>query len=187
MISDVPVGAFLSAGLDSSSIVALMAALSAPVPTYTITFPSKYRVGETTMDDPAVARRVARHFGCNHREIVVEPDVASLLPRLIWHLDEPVADPCILLSYLICDEARKTATVLLSGIGGDELFGGYRKHYAQSWAKMYRGIPLPWRQKLIEPLVSWLPSLRGTPSREGCALRKKWSAAVPTLPATVFS
>ena len=113
MVSDVPIGAFLSAGLDSSSIVAAMARKQ-PVRTYTITFPEKYRVGETTIDDPGVPRRLARKLGCEHHEIVVEPDVIGLLPSLTWHMDEPTADPAIIAAYLVCREARKQATVLLS-------------------------------------------------------------------------
>ena len=113
MISDVPIGAFLSAGLDSSSIVAMMARASRqPVRTYTITFPSKYRVGENALDDPEVATRLARRLGCENQRIVVEPDVADLLPRLAWHMDEPTADPAIIPAYLVCREARKQATVL---------------------------------------------------------------------------
>src|SRR5205823_5894954 len=88
MISDVPIGAFLSAGLDSSGIVAMMSrATQKPVRTYTITFPQKYRVGESTLDDPEVATRLARHLGCENQRIVVEPDVTDLLPRLVWHMD----------------------------------------------------------------------------------------------------
>ena len=80
MVSDVPIAAFLSAGLDSSSIVAAMARKQ-PVRTYTITFPKKYRVGESTLDDPAVPDRLARTLGCEHHEIVVEPDVVNLVAR----------------------------------------------------------------------------------------------------------
>ena len=142
MISDVPIGAFLSAGLDSSSIVAMMSrASSQPVRTYTITFPPKYRVGENALDDPEVASRLARRLGCENQRIVVEPDVADLLPRLIWHMDEPTADPAIIPAYLVCREARKQSTVLLSGVGGDELFAGYRKHSAHYWAEAYRRVP----------------------------------------------
>ena len=116
MISDVPIGAFLSAGLDSSSIVAMMSrATKQPVRTYTITFPEKYRVGETTLDDPEVASRLAKHLGCENQRIVVEPDVTDLLPRLVWHMDEPTADPAILTAYLVCREARKQSTVLRVG------------------------------------------------------------------------
>ena len=142
MVSDVPIGAFLSAGLDSSSIVAMMCrAAKQPVRTYTITFPHKYRVGETTLDDPDVPARLARQLGCENQQIVVEPDVAELLPRLTWHMDEPTADPAIITAYLVCREARKQATVLLSGVGGDELFAGYRKHAAHRWASAYRRMP----------------------------------------------
>ncbi|MFY9611080.1 MAG: asparagine synthase (glutamine-hydrolyzing), partial [Blastocatellia bacterium] len=164
LLSDVPLGSFLSAGLDSSSIVAAMSqASSAPVRTYTIAFPDKYRRGEVTFDDTDVARRTANHFGCDHTEIVVEPDIVDLLPKLVWHMDEPVADPAIIAAYLVCREARKTATVLLSGVGGDELFAGYRKHAAYDLAQKYQRIPGPLREKLIEPLVMALPSMRGTP------------------------
>ncbi len=109
--------------------------------TYTITFPDKYRVGETTLDDPEVAARLARRLGCENQRIMVEPDVAELLPRLTWHMDEPTADPAIITAYLVCREARKQATVLLSGVGGDELFAGYRKHIAHYWSQGYQRIP----------------------------------------------
>jgi asparagine synthase (glutamine-hydrolysing) len=166
MVSDVPIGAFLSAGLDSSGIVAMMSAAASratnqPIRTYTVTFPLKYRVGETTLDDPAVARRLAQHLGCENQRIVVEPDVIDLLPRLIWHMDEPTADPAIITAYLVCREARKQATVLLSGVGGDELFAGYRKHVAHYWAQAYRHIPLAGR-RAAEAGLAALPSLRGT-------------------------
>ena len=174
MISDVPLGAFLSAGLDSTSIVAMMAQeTSAPVRTYTITFPSSYRVGESILDDPAVARRTAERFGCDHHEIEVEPQVADLLPDLVWHMDEPTADPAIIASYLVCREARGSATVMLSGVGGDEIFAGYRKHYAHYWAEAYRKVPSFVRKGLIEPGILSLPSMRGTPAKGLVRLAKK--------------
>src|ERR1700675_3614668 len=108
MVSDVPIGAFLSAGLDSSSIVAMMCqATKQRVRTYTITFPRKYRVGETALDDPNVPARLAMQLGCENQRIVVQPDVSDLLPRLTWHMDEPTADPAIITAYLVCREARK--------------------------------------------------------------------------------
>ena len=163
MLSDVPLGSFLSAGLDSSGIVAAMAqGNEEPVRTYTIAFPAKYRIGHVTMDDTEVARRTASHFGCVHTEIAVDPQVVDLLPKLIWHMDEPVADPAIITAYLVNREARKTVTVLLSGVGGDELFAGYRKHQAHQMARSYQRIPAPLRRRLIEPLVMSLPSMRGT-------------------------
>jgi len=172
--SDVPLGAFLSAGLDSSSIVASMARHSStPVRTFTITFPEKYRKGEVAIDDPNVARRTAAHFGCQHREIVVEPDVVSLLPKLIWHMDEPVADPAIITAYLVCREARKDVTVLLSGVGGDELFAGYRKHRAHFLAAGYQRVPRTLRRFLIEPAVESLPAMRGSRLKGYVRLAKK--------------
>jgi asparagine synthase (glutamine-hydrolysing) len=173
MVSDVPIGAFLSAGLDSSSIVAMMCrATKQPVRTYTITFPRKYRVGETTLDDPNVPARLARQLGCENRQIVVEPDVAGLLPRLTWHMDEPTADPAIITAYLVCREARKQATVMLSGVGGDELFAGYRKHAAHRWAHAYRKMPGVFRAG-IESGLNVLPSLRGTAMKGTVRLARK--------------
>ncbi len=187
MISDVPIGAFLSAGLDSTSIVAMMAqATGEPVRTYTITFSPKYRVGETTLDDPGVAHRVAQHFGCDHHEIIVEPQVAALLPKLVWHMDEPVADPAIITAYLVCREARRTVTVLLSGIGGDELFAGYRKHYAYYWAQAYRRLPDVLRRNFIEPGVLGLPALRGTPFKGLVRLAKKMARSASLPPQDAF-
>ena len=167
MVSDVPIGAFLSAGLDSSGIVAMMCraaitrSTNQPIRTYTITFPPKYRVGETTLDDPEVATRLARQLGCENQRIVVEPGVTDLLPRLVWHMDEPTADPAIITAYLVCREARKQSTVLLSGVGGDELFAGYRKHVAHYWAQAYGHIPSAPR-RAAEAGLAALPSLRGT-------------------------
>jgi len=164
LVSDVPVGAFLSAGMDSSSIVANMAgASSARVHTYTISFPLKNRRGEVALDDPRVAARTARHFDCVHTDIVVNPDAARLLPRLVWHMDEPVADPAIITAYLINREARKSVTVLLSGIGGDEVFGGYRKYQAHYLAQKYQRLPRWLRLRLLEPMVRQAPILSKTP------------------------
>jgi asparagine synthase (glutamine-hydrolysing) len=186
MVSDVPIGAFLSAGLDSSSIVAMMRqATTQPVRTYTITFPRKYRVGETTLDDPNVPARLARHLGCENHQIVVEPDVADLLPRLTWHMDEPTADPAIIAAYLVCREARKQATVLLSGVGGDELFAGYRKHTAHRWASAYRRIP-GFLRAGIESGLGALPSLRGTSMKGQVRLAKKMARSASLAPQDRF-
>ena len=186
MVSDVPIGAFLSAGLDSSSIVTTMRqATNQPLRTYTITFPKKYRVGETTLDDPEVASRLARLLGCENQRIVVEPDVTELLPRLIWHMDEPAADPAIITAYLVCREARKQATVLLSGVGGDELFAGYRKHIAQRWAQTYRRTPT-FSRHLFETAVSALPGLRGTALKGTVRLAKKMARSASLDPVQQF-
>ena len=186
MISDVPIGAFLSAGLDSSSIVAMMSrATDHPVRTYTITFPRKYRVGETALDDPAIPARLARQLGCDNQQIVLEPDVVGLLPQLTWHMDEPTADPAIIPAYLVCREARKQATVLLSGVGGDELFGGYRKHVAHYWAEQYRRLPKIVRNS-IEPGILNLPSFRGSEIKGAARLAKKMARSASLLPTDRF-
>jgi len=187
LLSDVPLGSFLSAGLDSSSIVAAMAQASdTPTRTYTIAFPPKYRRGEVTLDDTEVARRTANHFGCNHTEIIVEPDVVDLLPKLVYHMDEPVADPAIITAYLVNRAARQTVTVLLSGVGGDELFAGYRKHAAYDLARKYQRIPGVLRQKIIEPLVAALPAMRGTPIKGHVRLAKKMARSGGLAPREYF-
>ena len=178
MVSDVPLGAFLSAGLDSSSIVAMMARTArGPLRTYTITFPEKYRKGENALDDPAVAARFARKLGCENRQIVVEPDVAGLLPRLCWHMDEPTADPAIITAYLVCRDASRDVTVLLSGVGGDELFAGYRKYAAHYWAQR-----LPARlTNVADSAFARVPNVRGSRWKGALRLTKKMlrSAALP--------
>ena len=184
MVSDVPIGAFLSAGLDSSSIVAAMSR-KRPVRTYTITFPAKYRVGETTIDDPTIPGRLARQLGCEHHEIVVEPEVVDLLPNLTWHMDEPTADPAIIASYLVCREARKQATVLLSGVGGDEIFAGYRKHVAHRWAEEYRRAPV-FARSAVEFALLALPSLRGTHMKGSVRLAKKMARSAALSPTEAF-
>jgi len=174
LLSDVPVGAFLSAGLDSSGIVSAMAQqTSAPVKTFTIGFPPDYVRGEVMMDDISVAKRTAAYLGCEHTEIIVRPDVVDLLPKLIYYMDEPTADPQILISYLVCKEASKHVTVLLSGIGGDEIFGGYRKYRAHQLARYYRSIPGFLRRHCIEPVVEALPTFRGTAAKGYVRLLKK--------------
>jgi asparagine synthase (glutamine-hydrolysing) len=187
LLSDVPLGSFLSAGLDSSSIVAAMSQVSSePARTYTIAFPDKYRRGEVTLDDTDVARRTANHFGCLHTEIVVEPDVVDLLPKLVWHMDEPVADPAIIAAYLVNREARRSVTVLLSGVGGDEMFAGYRKYAAYELAQKYQRIPGALREKLIEPLVAALPSMRGTSIKGHVRLIKKMARSGSLAPREYF-
>ena len=131
MVSDVPLGAFLSGGIDSSAIVAEMTAATAePVTTYTVGFAQDDLKHEIVPDDIKYARRVGAEFGVDYREQTLQPDVVDLLPRLIWHLDEPVADPAIISTFLICSAARESLTVILSGMGGDEIFAGYPRHLA---------------------------------------------------------
>lgn len=157
MISDVPLGAFLSGGLDSSAIVAAMAQNSGqPVNTYSIGFagPDQY------YDELPFARIVSRAYATKHHEIVVRPDVCKLLPQLIWHMDEPVADSALITTYLIARMAKETVTVILSGVGGDELFGGYRRYLGDSVGKYYRRIPQFMRRSVFPFLLSNLPQDR---------------------------
>jgi asparagine synthase (glutamine-hydrolysing) len=186
MISDVPIGAFLSAGLDSSSIVAVMAqAAQQPLRTYTVTFPKKYRVGEAALDDPDVAARLARRLGCENEQIVVEPDVVNLLPKLVWHMDEAAADPAVIPAYLVCQAARKQATVLLSGVGGDELFAGYRKHCAHYWAEAYQRVP-GFARHATEAVVRHVPGGRGTALKGPVRWMKKMGRSASLSPAQSF-
>jgi len=186
MVGDVPLGAFLSAGLDSSSIVAMMSrATQQPVRTYTITFPKKYRVGENALDDPEVPARLAKRLECENQRIEVEPDVADLLPRLTWHMDEPTADPAIITAYLVCREAHKQSTVLLSGVGGDELFAGYRKHIAHYWAQAYRKAPSIVRS-LFEKSLLALPGFRGSSLKGMVRMAKKMARGASLTPMDRF-
>jgi asparagine synthase (glutamine-hydrolysing) len=190
LVSDVPLGAFLSAGLDSTAIVAAMAdVVREPVRTYTIAFHPRHRLGELTLDDPAIAARTARALGCRHTELVVDPDVADLLPRLVYHMDEPTADPALVMAYLVSREARRDVTVLLSGIGGDEMLGGYRKYLAAEDAHRYQRIPEPLRRHVLEPLFRRAPARPGTPWGGYGRLIRKWgrSASLPVRQAFVMN
>jgi asparagine synthase (glutamine-hydrolysing) len=126
LVSDVPLGAFLSGGLDSSAIVALMAEhASGRVRTFSIGFAEAPEYDET-----AHARRVARHFGTEHTEYVVEPRALELLDKLVFHHDGPFADSSAIATYLLSELTRRSVTVALSGDGGDEVFAGYRRFLA---------------------------------------------------------
>ncbi len=159
MVSDVPLGAFLSGGLDSSSIVAFMARHSEfPVKTYSIGF--KGDTASEVYNELPYARKVAECFGTDHREILVRPEVARLLPKLAWHLDEPVADSAFVTTYLVAEFARQDVTVILSGVGGDELFGGYNRYLGDYYAGQYHRLPMWMRKAVIAPLVQVMPSDR---------------------------
>jgi asparagine synthase (glutamine-hydrolysing) len=157
LVSDVPLGAFLSGGIDSSAIVAAMAGMTdRPVKTYSIGFAGSDRF----YNELPYARIVAKAFATDHHEIIVRPDVAQLLPTLIWHLDEPIADSALITTYLVARLASQSVKVILSGVGGDELFGGYRRYLGDRLVQYYRWFPDVVRRKWLPALVAALPQDR---------------------------
>lgn len=160
MVADVPVGTFLSGGLDSSLISALMRQQSAAgqIEAFTIKFSAQDQKFEQASEDVVYARQVAQQFGLRLHEFEVEPRIIDLLPRMVWHMDEPLSDPAAINTYLISQAARDMGIiVLLNGIGGDEVFGGYRKHLACLHAERYQSLlPAPLRRG-VSRLADLLP------------------------------
>ena len=139
LLADVPVATFLSGGLDSSYLTALAARYQPGISAYTIGFRAEDAKFEAMPDDLRYARQVAAQFGVDLHEIEIAPDVLDLLPLLTHHLDEPIGDPAAINTYLICTAAREAGVkVMLSGMGADELFAGYRKHRANLLALRYQ-------------------------------------------------
>jgi asparagine synthase (glutamine-hydrolysing) len=155
--SDVPLGFFLSGGIDSSTLVACAAPYQGRLRAYSIAFGGDHGRLEQSSDDARFARMVADRFGCVFHEIVVEPQVANLLPKVIYHLDDLICDHAAIATYLICQAAKPEVTVLLSGQGGDELFGGYRVHLAPRLAEATRRLAPKWLRNTAEK--RWLPFL----------------------------
>jgi asparagine synthase (glutamine-hydrolysing) len=157
LLSDVPVATFLSGGLDSSYLTALAAQQSPGISAYTIGFRAEDAKFEAMPDDLRYARQVAQRFGVDLHEIEIAPDVLDLLPRMTHHLDEPIGDPAAINSYLICTAAREAGVkVMLSGMGADELFAGYRKHLANTLGVRYQRVPAPVRGA-VRGVVDRLP------------------------------
>ena len=152
LISDVPLGAFLSGGIDSSGVVGYMSQLSStPVETFSIGFQ------DATYNELPYAEAVARHFGTHHRFEVLNPDVASLAEQLVQHHDEPFADTSIFPTYLVSKLARQHVKVALSGDGGDELFAGYDTYVAERLSRYYSKLPDVMRTSLMPAFASMLP------------------------------
>jgi asparagine synthase (glutamine-hydrolysing) len=136
MISDVPLGAFLSGGVDSSAVVALMAAESSqPVKTFSIGFE------ESGFDELEYARLVAKRYATDHHEFVVRPDAAAIFDRLVWHYNEPFADPSAIPTYYLAELTRRHVTVALNGDAGDENFAGYDRYVAGGFRARYERVP----------------------------------------------
>ncbi len=177
LIADVPLGAFLSGGMDSSSVVAEMAELSsAPVKTFSIGF------GERDFDELAYARQVAERFATDHHELVVEPRALEILPRLAQHYGEPYGDSSAVPTYYVAQMTRAHVTVALDGNGGDELLAGYERHWAARLAARYdAAVPRLVRDRLIRPLIPLVPEPRG---RRALLRRAKRFFAAAHLPVT---
>lgn len=150
LVSDVPLGLFLSGGVDSTSVLAFMSELcSGPVKTFTA------NLGSNVTSDVASARDAAKHFGAEHNEILIEPTDASMLERLVWHLDQPIGDPAVLPTYLLSKAAREQVTVVLTGEGSDEINAGYRGYLGSARSAQMK--------TLLRILAPFRPVLRHLP------------------------
>ncbi len=161
--SDVPLGAFLSGGIDSTAVVGLMSRhMSQPVETFTIGFPvDKY-------DEAPFARIAANHLKSNHHELRVEPASIEILPILAWHFDEPFADSSAIPTYYVSQATRRHVTVALTGDGGDELFAGYMRYRTIESLGAWDSLPAVVRGIVANPLWDWLPAS----NREKSTLRR---------------
>jgi asparagine synthase (glutamine-hydrolysing) len=152
MISDVPIGAFLSGGVDSSAVVAMMARHSSGrVKTFCIGF------DEADYDERHYARMVAEHYDTDHHEMVVRPNAMEVLPQIVWHYNEPFADPSAVPTYYVSKLARRHVTVALNGDGGDESFLGYGRYKTCLQTEWISRIPMPLR-RVFSSVARWIPS-----------------------------
>jgi asparagine synthase (glutamine-hydrolysing) len=152
LISEVPLGAFLSGGVDSSAVVGLMSQImDQPVKTFSIGF------NEDSFDELKYARLASRHFKTDHHEFLLTPDFVDIVDDLVWHFDEPFADSSALPTFMVSKLARKYVTVVLSGDGGDELFGGYTRYVIDRDRSGLERLPQGIRRKLLRPLSEALP------------------------------
>jgi asparagine synthase (glutamine-hydrolysing) len=175
MISEVPLGAFLSGGVDSSTVVALMARESSqPVKTFSIGFE------EQEFSELKYARMVAGHVGGEYNEFIVKPDALEVLPTLVDHYGEPYADSSAIATYYVSRETRKHVTVALNGDGGDESFAGYERYAAMRVAEIYNRVPRFLRKGLIEAPINLVPTSEIKRTRARDAKRFLEAANLPT-------
>lgn len=170
MVADVPLGSFLSGGIDSSGIVAMMERHSngRPISTYTVGIESEDLRYDIIPDDVRWARRVNEQLQTDYHEIMLKPAVADLLPKLVYHMEEPPIDMAIP-SYLVSSAARETLTVMLSGMGGDEVFAGYPRQMAMKIASAFDPVPNMLRRPLMKTVAGALPG--GLPGKLTAPLR----------------
>ena len=148
LISDVPLGAFLSGGVDSSLIVGIMAKLSgSPVKTFSIGFEEK------EFDELPYARLVSERFGTEHHEFIVKPDAIEILPKLVWHYNEPFADSSAIPTYYVANMTKDFVKVVLTGDAGDENFAGYPRYLRSRWVASFKKVPEKLRKDLLPNLI----------------------------------
>jgi asparagine synthase (glutamine-hydrolysing) len=157
LVSEVPLGAFLSGGIDSSAIVAVMSQDGGTKPkTFTVGFGE----GQLGVDERPFARIIAQRYGTDHSECLYEnpqTQIEQILPNIIRSFDEPFADSSVVPNYLVCEAARRWVTVALSGTGGDELFAGYERYRGALFAEQFQYLPEWLRQRIIRPIAGALP------------------------------
>jgi asparagine synthase (glutamine-hydrolysing) len=176
LMSEVPLGAFLSGGIDSSAVVALMSQESSePVKTFSIGFE------EQDFSELHHARRVAEHVGADHHEFIVRPDALEVLPLLVEHYGEPYADSSAIPTYYVARETRKHVTVALNGDGGDESFAGYERYAAMRLAEKYHRIPAVLRDSLVQQAIRLIPSSETKRSRMRDVKRFIQAASLPKV------
>lgn len=164
MRADVPVGVFLSGGLDSSMVSALMRVNTEQmVHAFTIKFSDQDQKFERMTPDWDYARQVAKQFGFTYHELEIQPQIEKLLPKMVWHMDEPLSDPAAINTYLISQAARDLGiVVLLNGMGGDEVFGGYRKQLACLTAETYQAIVPGGVRRMVQYAANRIPVATST-------------------------
>ncbi|MDQ2974619.1 MAG: asparagine synthase (glutamine-hydrolyzing) [Acidobacteriota bacterium] len=176
LMSEVPLGAFLSGGIDSSAVVALMSEFSStPVKTFSIGFE------EQDFSELHHARRVAERVGADHHEFIVRPDALEVLPVLVEHYGEPYADSSAIPTYYVARETRKHVTVALNGDGGDESFAGYERYAAMRLAESYHRLPELLRDRVVKQAVGLLPSSETKRSRIRDVKRFLQAASLPRV------
>jgi asparagine synthase (glutamine-hydrolysing) len=157
LVSEVPLGAFLSGGIDSSAIVAVMSQHGG---TKAKTFTVGFGEGQLGVDERPFARTIAGQYATDHSECLYEnpqAQIEQILPQIICSFDEPFADSSVVPNYLVCEAARKWVTVALSGTGGDELFAGYERYRGALLAEQFQVLPVWLRQQIIRPIIGALP------------------------------